>query len=111
MMRIIVFTLTAVIQLAATAAGFVILLLSMNGYNERDATPGIYLYIALGLVSALGLGLGSAFAARRLVERKSYGRLAAAATSVLGFSVLGGLILVFSFIAAIVLAEVVRGRR
>lgn len=111
MMRITVFTLTLVIQLAATAAGFVFLLLGMNGYSERDATPGIILYIALGVVSTLGLGLGSAFVARRLVERKSFGRLAAAATSVFGFFVLGGLILVFSFIAAIVFAEVMRGMR
>lgn len=110
-MRIIAFALTAVIQLSAAAAGFLLLLLGMNGYNERDAAPGLYLYIALGLGSALALGLTSAYVARRLVERRSFGGVAASATAVLGFSVLGGLILVFSFFAAIALAEVARGSR
>lgn len=110
-MRIIVFILSALIQIAAAAAGFIILLLSMNGFNERDATPGIYLYIFLSFVSALGLGLASGFVAKRLVQKKAYGKVAASAIAVLGFSVLGGLILIGSFIAAIVLAEIVRGMR
>lgn len=110
-MRIIAFALTAVIQLSAAAAGFLLLLLGMNGYNERDAAPGLYLYIALGLGSALAAGLVSGFSARWLVEKRSLGRAAAAATAVLGSSVLGGLILVFSFFAAIALAEVARGSR
>ncbi len=110
-MRIIAFALTAVIQLAAAAAGFLFLLLGMNGYNERDAAPGLYLYIALGLGGALAVGLASAFAARWLVEKRSLGGAAAAAIAVLGSLVLGGLILIFSFVAAIVLAEVTRGSR
>ena len=110
-MRIIVFILTAVIQLAAAAAGFLLLLLGMNGYSEDQATPSLILYIALSIVSALGLGVGSAFAAKLLVERKSFGSLWAAATAVLGSSILGGLILVVGFFAAIVLAEIVRGMK
>lgn len=79
--------------------------------RTRDALPGLYLYVALGLGSALGLGLASAFAARWLVERRSFGPVGASATAVLGFSVLGGVILAISFFAAIVLAEVMRGTR
>lgn len=110
-MRVIVFTLAALIQLVAAAAGFILLLLGMNGYSERQAAPGLALYIALGVGSALGLGLASAFAAKRLVVRGSLGGLAASALAVLGSSVLGGLILVVSFFAAIVLAEVMRGMK
>ena len=110
-MRVIVFILTAVIQLAVAAAGGLLLLLGMNGYNERDAEPGLYLYAALGLVSVLGLGLASAYAAGWLVERRSFGRAGAAATAVLGSAALGGLIVVVSFFAAIVLAEITRGSR
>jgi hypothetical protein len=109
--RVIVFILTALIQLAAAAAGFLLLLLGMNGYSERQATPGLILYIALGVGSALGLGLASSFVVKRLIERRSFGALAASATAVLGSSALGGLVLVVSFFAAIVLAEVVRGMR
>lgn len=110
-MRIIAFILTAVIQLAAAAAGGLLLLLGMNGYNERDAAPGLYLYAALGLGSVLALGLLSAFGAKWLVEKRSFGRAGAAATAVVGFAALGGVILIFSFFAAIALAEVVRGSR
>jgi uncharacterized membrane protein YeaQ/YmgE (transglycosylase-associated protein family) len=65
----------------------------------------------LGLGSALVLGLLSAFVAGRLVERRSFGGFAASATSVLGFAVVGGLVLIVSFFAAIVVAESVRGSR
>jgi hypothetical protein len=109
-MRIIVFIVMAVIQLAASAAGFLFLLLAMNGFSERQATPGIILYLAVGLGSALGLGVASAFAAKRLVERKSLGGLAASAIAVISFSVLGALILVATSVVAIVLAEVMRGK-
>lgn len=110
-MRIIVFILTSAIQLAAAAAGFLLLLLGMNGYNERDAAPGLYLYIALGLGSVLALGLLSAFAAKWLVEKRSFGRAGAAATAVVGFVALGALILIVSFFAAIAAAEAMRGAR
>lgn len=111
MVRIIAFILTCLIQLAAAAAGFLLLLLGMNGYSERQASPGLILYLALGVGSALGLGFASAFAVKRLVVKRQFGGLAASATAVIGFSVLGGLILVVSFFAAIVVAEVMRGMR
>jgi hypothetical protein len=111
MMRIVIFILTAVIQLAAAAVGFLLLLLGMNGYSERQATPSLILYIALGLGSAAGLGVASAFAAKYLAEKRAFGGVAASAIPVIGFSILGGLILVVSFFAAIVLAEIVRGMR
>jgi hypothetical protein len=110
-MRITVFILTALIQLAAAAAGLLLLLLGMNGYSESQATPGLILYIALALGSALGLGFASVFVVRRLVERRSFGGVAASITAVLSSSVLGGLILAASLFAAIVLAEVMRGMK
>lgn len=111
MVRIIVFILTAVIQLAASAAGLLLLLLGMNGYSERQATPGLILYVALGIGSALGLGIASTFVVKRLVERRAFGSLVASATSIIGLAVLGGLILVVSFFAAIALAEIMRGMK
>jgi hypothetical protein len=107
-MRTIVFILTALIQLVAAGVGFLILLLAMNGYSENQATPGLILYLTLALGSALGLGLASSFLVKHLVERRSFGGYAASTASVIGFSILGGLILVVSFFAAIALAEVMR---
>ena len=110
-MRIIVFVVSAAIQLAAAAAGFLLLLLGMNGYSEKQATPGLVFYIALSVASALGLGWAGGFAARRLVERKSVGGVVASATAVVGSVILGALILIVGFFAAIVLAEIVRGMK
>lgn len=91
-MRIIVFIITAVIQLAAATVGLVTLLLALNGFSEAQATPGLILFIVIGLGSAIGLGVASAFVAKRLVEKKSLGSIAAAAIAVVGLSVLGMLI-------------------
>lgn len=110
-MRIIVFILNALIQLAAAAAGFIILLLGMNGFSERDATPGLYLYIAVNLAGALALGIGSAFVAGRLAEKRAFSGLVASAVAVPVFSVIGGLVLVVSFFAALIVADAMRGMR
>jgi hypothetical protein len=107
-MRIIVFILTALIQLVAAVTGFLILLLAMNGYSENQAMPGLVLYLILALGSVLGLSLASTFLVKRLVERRAIGGFAASIASVLGFSILGGLILIVSFFGAIALAEVMR---
>lgn len=110
-MRIIVFIVTAVIQLACAAAGLLVLVLAMNGYSERQATPGLILYIAVGLGSALGLGIASAFMAKRLVEKRSLGGFAASTTAVVSAPVIGVLILIAASFAAIALVEVMRGMR
>ncbi len=110
-MRIIVFLLNGVIQLALAAAGFLVLLLGMNGYSEDQATPSLLLYIVVGLGSAVVLGFVSGFVAKRLVERRSLGSLAASAIAVVSFSIIGVIILVATAFGAIVLAEVMRGMR
>lgn len=110
-MRIIVFIITAAIQLAASAAGFLLLLLGMNGYSEKQAKLSLVFYIALGVMSALGLGAASAFVAKSLVERKSLGSIWASTIAVLGFSILGWLILIVGFFVAVMLAEIIRGMK
>jgi hypothetical protein len=110
-MKIIVFIITALIQFACAAAGLLVLLLVMNGYSESQATPSLILYLAVGLGSAVGLGVASAFMAKRLVEKRSLGGFAASAIAVVSVSVVGVLILIATFVAAIALGEVVRGMR
>jgi hypothetical protein len=108
MMRIIVFSITAGIQIAAAAVGFFVLLLSLNGYSEKQATPSLIFYIVLSLGSVLVAGGTSAYTAKRLTKRKSLGRLGASLIAIIGFSALGVLILIVGFFAALLLAEVVR---
>lgn len=111
LMRVMTFIITAVIQIAAAAAGFLLLLLGLNGYSERQATPSLIFYILLSLGEAVGLGIVSALVAKRLVERKSLHPLAASAIAVTAFSILGVLSLFVLFFVALMLAEFVRGMR
>lgn len=110
-MRIIVFVINAVIQLAAAAVGFLMLLLGLNGFSERQANPSLLFYIVLGFGSAAGLGFASAFTSKWLAGKKSLGAVAGSAVSVVVFAILGALILVVGFFIALFIAEAMRGRR
>ena len=110
-MRIIVFLINAVIQLAAAAVGFFLLLLGLNGFSERQSNPSLLFYIILSVGSAVGLGGASAFAAKWLAGKKSLGGLGASAIAVVVFSVVGVLILVAGFFVSLLVAEAMRGRR
>ncbi|MCA1625778.1 MAG: hypothetical protein LC768_14180 [Acidobacteria bacterium] len=105
-MKIIIFIITALIQLAAATFGFFALILGLNGFNEEDATPSIYFFIALSMISALGLGATSAFTAKRIAEKKSLGKFGASAISVVSFAVIGGIILMVGWFAALFLAVI-----
>ncbi len=110
-MRILLLIAISSIQLTAAAVGFFLLLIGMNGYSERQATPSLILYLVLSLASALGLGVGGVLVVKRLVKRKTLGRVAAAAVSVVGSSVLGFVVLVAAMFMALALAEVLRGMK
>ena len=107
-MRIIVFVVTALIQIAVAVFGFFALILGLNGYHENDATPSIVFYIALGFLSALGLGAAGAYAAKRLAEKPSLGKFLASAIAIIGFAIIGAVILVIGWFAALFLAEIIR---
>ncbi len=100
-MKIFVFIITALIQLAAAACGFFMLLLGLNGFSESQAAPGIIFYIIFGIASAAGVGAGSVYLAKRLVEKSSLGSFGASA-----IAILGGVILFGGFIVAILLATI-----
>lgn len=105
-MSIIVFILIALAQLAVAVVIFFMLILGLNGFSEKDATPSLIMFIALSVACALGLGVAGAFTAKRIAAKKSLGGVAASAISVVGFSALGALILVGGFFAALVLASI-----
>jgi hypothetical protein len=46
----------AVVQLVAAVFGFFILLIGLNGFSERQATPSLIFYIVLSVVTVLGDG-------------------------------------------------------
>lgn len=106
-MKIIVFILTAVIQLAIGAIAFFMLLVGLNGFSEEDATPSLIMYIVLTLASAVGFGFASVYAAKRL-SQTSLGAFGAAAIAVVGCAIVGAVILIVGWFVAIFLAEIVR---
>lgn len=110
-MKIIAFILSAALQLAAAAAGFLFLLLALNGYSESQATPGLMFYIVAIIASAVALGFASASIANRLVQKRSFSKPGATALAVVGVAIAGWLVLVLVGILAVVIAEVVRGMR
>ena len=110
-MPVIVFITTALIQAAVSTAGFFMLILGMNGFNERDVKPGLLFYVVLGVVTTLVLALGSAFAANGFVKKKAMGRLTAAALSVFGFAAAGAVIMIVGFFVALIIASAMHDMR
>ena len=110
-MKIIAFILTAALQLAAAAAGFLVVLLALNGFSESDATPSLIFYIAAGVLSAVALGFASAWIANRFVERKKFGKAGATALAVIGLAIIGAVVLMLVSIIAVALASIVHSMR
>ena len=110
-MGILVLILTVVFQLTAAAIGLFLLLVGLNGYSERQATPSLILYIILSLTSASALGAASPFASKRLAKRTSLGRFGSAAIIVVAFSFIGVIVLFVGFFASFALAEFLRASR
>ena len=105
-MGILVFIFIVVVQLTMAAIGLFLLLVGLNGYSERQATPSLILYITLSLTSALALGAASPFVVKRLAKRTSFGTFGSSAIVVVAFSLIGVIVLFVGFLASFVLVEV-----
>ncbi|HLM58921.1 MAG TPA: hypothetical protein VK422_22650 [Pyrinomonadaceae bacterium] len=110
-MRIIVFIVVAAVQLAAAAFVFLILIMGMNGFSERDANPGLLFYIVLALASSAGLGLAGAMFAKWLTASRGMGGLGAAAIAVVSSSTVGLVVLGVAFFGAMMVTSIMHGSR
>jgi len=110
-MAILVFLITSVIQLLVASVGFFVLLMALNGYSERFATTGIIVYTLGSVIIVLGLASIATLVSRIIVNKKRLGNLAAGSLSTLGFSVVGGVLLVAAFFVSIGTAELLRTLR
>ena len=107
-MSILVFLITSTVQFLIASFGFFILLLALNGYSERFATPGLVMYVLVSLVITLGLASLAAFVTKKIVGRKRLSSFAAGSLSTVGFSLLGGIFMVAAFFVCIGIAELLR---
>ena len=110
-MRIILAVVSFIIQLAAGFLGLLILVLALNGFSERDATPGLVVYVVLCLCVALGSALLSVLVAKKLVGKKGLTDFGAGAISLIAFTMLGLLLIVINLFLAIGIAELMRTSR
>ena len=110
-MRMIVCIVSVVITLGAAVFGLFFLLLGLNGYSEKQATPSLAVYVVLSLVTVLGVGIGSPFATKRLAQRRSLGNFGASAIVVTGSSIIGVVLLIALLFTSFVLADILRGQK
>lgn len=107
-MQILNFLITALVNIAVGVVLFFFLLLGMNGYSEKQATPGLILYIAWALLFSILTAVFSVLAARFLIRKKSFSPLAATAIFAPIFIVVGGVANFVGIFAAIFLTEALR---
>lgn len=110
MAQAISFLATLAVNVAIGVALFFGLIVILNGFSERDATWGIYLYIAAGIAASLLIATLAAVATGVLVRRGT-GAALSGLIAIGGFSFVGGIIKVGLVFAGVIAAEVARNSR
>lgn len=110
-MRLTVFLVTALLSVAAAIFGFFILLLGLNGFSERQATPSLIFYIVFCLTSLLILSFLGTLIAKAFVEKGWMNKAWAAIVSILSTSIVSGLLVIVAVFAGFALAEFLRTNR
>lgn len=110
-MRVTVFLVTAILDLAVTIFGFFILLIGLNGFSERQATPSLIFYIVFCLTSLLILSFLGTLIAKAFVEKGWMNNVWAAIVAILSTSIVSGLIVIVAVFAGFALAEFLRTNR
>ena len=110
-MRVTVFLVTAILDLAVAIFGFFILLIGLNGFSERQATPSLIFYIVFCLTSLLIFSFLGTLIAKAFVEKGWMNKAWAAIVSILSTSIVSGLIVIVAVFAGFALAEFLRTNR
>jgi len=107
-MKIATFLITALVNLGIAFVMFFMLILSLNGFHENEATPGLLLYIVWGFLSALITSVLGVLLADYMAVKKSLNKIAATVISITVFVGVGGVSVVVAWFAAIFLASAMR---
>lgn len=107
-MQILNFFITAIINIGiACVVGFFLLII-LNGFSDSQANPGLILYVAWTLLTALIAAALSVLAAKYLIGKKSFRPFSAIAISAPIFIIVGGIVSVVGMFAAVILIEALR---
>ena len=110
-MRLIVFIITTVTQAVVAITCFFFLLVGLNGYSERQATPSLIFYIVFSFITILGMSFIAGLAAKYFLDKSWMGKGIASVVGIITSSILGAVVVVGGMFVAFVIAEMQRGMR
>lgn len=108
MMKTTAFLITTLINIAIGAVLFFMLVFSLNGFTEDQATPGLILFIVWALLCSLVAGILSFLSVKFLTEKKSFNRWLAALSAIVIFVIIGATVNFVGMIAAVFLTSAMR---
>lgn len=91
--------------------GLLVLVLALNGFSERQAMPGMLVYVVLCFLTAVGSAALSALLTKKLVQRRGMTDIGAGAISMAGFTAIGVVLIVIYLFLAVGIAELMRSLR
>ena len=107
-MRVTVFIVTAILDFAAAIFGLFVLLLGLNGFSERQATPSLIFYVVFCLVSSLIISFVGTITAKIIVKKQWLGKAGATIVSIVLASIIGVGFVVVAVFLGFILAEFLR---
>lgn len=107
-MKILAFIITALANIGIGVVFLFFLLIALNGYSERQANPGLILFIVWVLLFSLITAISSFLTTGWMEKKKSFSPMVAALGSILTFVAIGVGINFIGIFAAIILIEALR---
>ena len=108
MIKAATFLTTALINIAVGAIAFFMLILSLNGFSEKQAESGLILFIGWALLSACITGILGSMSAIYLIKEKSFNVWLASFLAITTFVVVGLISNIVGFFAAVFLTSAMR---
>lgn len=107
-MKIATFLITALANACIGLFMFFALIMSLNGFSESQAMPGLVLFIIWSVIFTIITGVLGILLANYLATKQSMNKFVAALVSILAFILVGGVISVVGFFAAVFLVSAMR---
>ena len=107
-MKITALLMTAILNGIIGAALLFFLLMAMNGFSERQATPALILFIVWVGVTLIVTGVLSFLTTKYLINKKSLSAAVSMLIAVVIFVVFGGVLNAAGFFGAILLGAALR---
>jgi hypothetical protein len=107
-MKFIPFAITGLVNIGIGILLFFFLLLGLNGYSEKQAMPGLIIFIAWVILVSLLSGVLSIFATDFLVNKKAINFWISSLMSTLIFVVVGGAFNVVGWFVSLFITEALR---